>query len=642
MPKAEKPAAMYQATLDNIRQDAQQTADNLAMYSQDISNSYLRNKNQQVYDIAYGAGQNIDTLGKNVFNGLQQSKQAIEELKNQTYKSFWSKYNSQIKVDPIELAKFIEKKYYKSVKRNPSLQKEIDNLYERRLNSRRIGQINRELKNLQTQPKNTRNKDLVIELNKERASLRSLAGSLNGKQLNDYVRIFAEASPDGELVGKTIGPQTAAKAAENIRTFRDSVFKEIGALDEWKNATSVFQQRLGFNEDAAGRFLRETLDKPEMDETRIVSEILQSPRQIRDTISMLSLGNPQAATQLRSSLKNAYLQEIGVSDRLGRSPDSFNFNPEIVETLWGVNSRGEQNSEFGKEMVKKLGRLQDTIKNQNLDPSKITYDDVDRLAGVLSEDSIKEVNASIAKRIKEEQRLDVLKNNSLMNMALKGDRSVINSGEFPAAMWSSNIDDVGKFMAKMPSQDQKTLREDMIEYVFAKYRANMKNMDQIWDGRALLSDLKKNPKQEKILRRVVGDDFVDTLKDASVVMQVFDAPIAPTGARPGNFVLNEGGFKSYVSPTGISHRFHNYYLRSLYATGKMIPLLRKIANKNVSVEQYRKNIKEAVIKLGTTSEGIEALTNSGRYDPQWAEHLGQLIGVDQETAKEYREKYGIE
>lgn len=646
IPAGQKPAAMYQATIDNLRQNMQMTADMVSLYDKKAGEALRRGINERIGKMVEGnLGVNVpggleppSKLGEDLFRQLQIAKSNADKIKNDTYQPFYERANAEVSVDPVELAQAIEKDYYSSAIRSPQVDAQLADLRQRPLNAKRIQEIDAEIaKNPEPA--------IVERLNLEKAKLKELAGPLNAKQLDDQVALFAEAVPEGGAVGQTRKVGTATKAAGNIQSYRDSIYKDLGLLEDWNNATQVFRQRLGYNENAPGRFLKETLGKPDMDETKIVDTILSSPRQIQDTISALSLGDPGASAMLRNRLQNSYLQKIGVASRYNKTPDSFSFDPEVVRSLWGTNWKGEVNEVYGDRMVQKLQQLQSVVQKQKLDPSKITPDDITELSTVLSKDSVDEFVSNLSKRVQQQMEVDKIKQNSLMDIALKGHREVIHSGEFPAAMWNSNADHVGKVLAQMPPADQAMLRGDMVEHLFANYPITGKHGvhgEALWDGAALLRDWAKNPKREAVVRRVIGDELTDEIKSASTLMRVLDTTPSGQVGSMGGGVINEGGWKLYLAAKRITHGLENTFLSAAYRAGKLSPFLKKLANKEISPEQYKKNLTQMMIQISAGSRGIEALTSSGRYNPEWSAWLGANLGTLSEETQKYQEKYGVE
>jgi hypothetical protein len=635
MPSGEKAEAAYKMTLGRIREDQQRTVDYIKLYNDEAGRILEKNINEQTTRLAYGAKQDIHELGKEVFGKVRESRGIADDIKNQTYNPFYQRNNPKVSADPIDVANTIETEYFSSSIRSPQIDAQIAALRERPENARRIARMRKVLAKNPTP-------QIAEKFNREISRLEQLAGPLNAKQLDDQVALFREAVPEGGPVGQTRKVGAAARASKTIESYRNGIYEELGIMDEWQYARSVLRQRLGFDEGNIGKILKETIGDSAMDETQIVANILSSPRKIQDTLTALSLGDPAVAGNLRMRMQNAYLQQIGVARGNGMSPDSFNFDEDVVRALYGFTKKGEPYSANGDAMVKKLYGLQETIATRKLDPSKLTIDDIQGLSGVMSENNVKEMYGVIGKRIQSQMELEEFTSNTLMDMALKGHREVISSGEFPKAILKSNVDNVGKLLSKMPPAEQKVLRGDVIEHFFAQYPNKGSNADVLWDGASVLRDFAKTPKKEKILRRVVGDDLVDEIKAASVLMQVINQGPTSAAGKPGWGVYSKAGLKAGGSLGYLLHGANNYYLSATYRAGQLSPFLRSIANKKITEDQYRQNVDKVMGKLIMTSKGIEALTQSGRYDAEWSAWLGGKLGVLNNEAQAYQEEYGVE
>jgi len=635
---AQKSSALYKSTLDNIRQAQQTTADMVGLYDQKAGNILRSNLDEQTQSLVFGSLEDTHKLGSDLFKALGKAEKKANDIKNETYAPFYELAEGRVSVDPIELAKFVEKNYYSSILRNPTLQAELDVLRARPQNLKRINSIDNELKSVV-------DRDKRAQLQLERRELEQLSGNLNIKQLNDTVRKFSEAYPDSGMTGATTSKQVAGAAANDIRTFRNNVLDNQGLLDEWNNATQVFNQRLGFEEGTIGKYLKElSSGKPNMDETEIVNSILNTPRTITDAVTALSVGDPAVASQLVKRLQNAYFKNIGISNQSGRQVDGFNFDEDVVRSLFGFNSAGQPNSAYGDNMIRKLYSLQDAINAKNLDPAKLTMKDIDDLSGSLSRNSEKELRNSIEKRIQNQMSVDQTKNDSLMKIALKGHREALVSGEFPEALWNANPDQLKKLLAIMPDADKKVLSGDMAEHLFAKYPPSGEygiHGELLWNGKLLLKDFAKNPKRVQVLRGVLGDETVDNVISASRLMQAAKNKPVAKGVPQGGGVINDAGVKWYFPIEKIASGIRNSWMSAAYRTGDLSPLLRNIARKEITEEEFKKNVSNTMLKLAKTSAGIEAMTQSGRYNPEWAAWLGNNLGMSSKETQDYQEKYGV-
>lgn len=636
VPKGEKPQALYAKGIANRNQDIQETSDLVALYNSDAARAYKRSTEAQLTDVTFGVHQDITKLGEKLFSNLQKAETKANALKDEVYKSFYQKTEDKISVDPSELARILSEVAYGKVERNPIVNGLITEIEQRPANARKMEKLYKRLENA-TNPKS------VARINKELVRLRQISGNINDRQLNQYVKIFAEAYPEGGKTGATLDKIIAGDVSDAVRSYRDGIYRELGVMDEWNQTTQVYKQRLGFEEGQLGKFLKENFSgNSSMDPTQIVSSILRTPTTINDSLKAISIGNPQTAAAARATLQKAYLQGLGIADNTSAPARSFEFDPAIVRALYGVSKDGNPNEIYGELMVKKLTKLQQALKQGDISPSNLTYRDIDELAATMTEDGQKEVMTAISKRISAERRLDDIKNTSLMDIALKGNREVVGRGEFPKALMASNPAQAKKVLAYLPPDEQAILREDTLEHLFARYSPVGRNTDQLWNGKALLEDLRSKPGLRGTLEVVIGKDTLNLISDASVVMKALGEDASASVAQPTKAVINQAGVQTYLSSGGLLHRANNYWLRAAYGTGKLVPFLRNISSKKVSRDQYKKNVKSLLLGIGTTTKGIEALAKAGRYDPEWSAYLGKEFGLSSEETKEYQEKYMTE
>lgn len=638
LPTVDKSAALYSDTISNIRSSNAMTADMVSLYNKEAGDIIRRDMANQVQELKIGQYQDTHDLGQRLFDAYKQAENKSNIIKNEVYTPFYQKANQAISVNADELADVVEKEYFGTVNRTAELDLTLKELRDRPSNAKRIEEIKANISNT-TDPAE------IAKLQREAARLDQLSGNLNAKQLDDYIRRFREAAPDQGVVGASLPKQVAGKSAGTVQKFRDDLYSEAKLMDEWNNATSVFNQRMGFERGSIGSYLKESFGTPNMDQTKMVNSILESPRNIGDAISALRVGDPSTALALTESLKTAYFKKIGLSNLSGREVDSFSFDEDIVRSLFGFNGAGVPNPEYGNAMIQKLYSLQNTVKAKGLDSSKLTMDDVNGLSGVLSRSSVDDMTRNISNRIKSEMELDKVKQNALMGIAMKGHREAIQSGEFPKALWNSNPSDARKALDMMPPEERKVLAGDMVEHLFSQYPPSGKHGihgEELWDGKKLLSSFSKNPNRERVMRATIGDPEVDDIIAASKLMSAVENAPVPKGKAGGGGVINDAGFKWYLPVQAIYSGVSNSVMGSLYRAGKMAPFLRQIGRKELTQEEYKKTISKTMLGLMKTGQGIEAMTQSGRYNPEWGAWMGKNLGLTSEQTQDYQEKYGAE
>jgi hypothetical protein len=640
---AQKSGVMYDDTLKALAHEKEMLEGTLALYDKDLARSVALQYDDEIYKFMSRPRQDKTSAGEFIFNEIKAGRSAANKIKDEVYTPFYQKTRDMgLSVDPIEVAKAIEGQYYQDIVRSPQLKAEIDRLYQRPKNLKKIEKIDKKLEN------SNLSEDARQNLLRQRQSLESLSGDLDAKQLDTVVKIFREAVPEGGTVGGTTKEIAAGRASKTVSQLRDQLYADNGLLDEWNYATNVLQQRLGYNEQQLGSILRETLGRSDMTGSQINETILSDPRIVGDVLNAVSLAGPEKAFQVAGKLQQAYLEKIGVASRRKGFVDKFDFDPEIVTRIFGIGENGKVNPIYGQNMVKKLENLQDAISKAKIDPSKIDISDLQELQGTLSEDSVKKITNIIIEKGKTTKKLDEFKNNALLNGAMNGHREAIERGEFPAAMWAAKPDMVRKALSKFGSKDQEMLRGDFIEHFFGRYPADQSAKfgdANLWDANQFLKDASKNPSIIANMRAVAGDEFTDDILAASRMMDLVKKPTVPFEGKVAGAVINEGGVKGYINPMTYIRPFKDRFAAAAYRVQNGKPFkkyLKDIGRKELTPEQMEQYTQGIVNGVLATSQGIQALTQTGKYDPEWSADLGKLFGTIPKETLEYREQFGVE
>ena len=639
----QKQTALYQDTIQQLRHERDMLEGTLSLYDKDMAKLVRMQYDDEIYNLINRPQQDRTAAGDYLFSKLKEGEKKATALKDELYTPFYQKTEDMgLLADPIEVAKAVEGQYYSQISRNPALQSKIDDLRARPVNAKKIQKIDELLQ------KGGLSAEDVDALNLEKQRLQQLSGPLNMRQLDTLVQEFRDAVPDTGLVGAAVPKRVAGKASQTIQGFRDDLYRKAGIYDEWSAITPVYQQRLGFEEQQLGSLLRETLGRSDLTGSQIIQKTLSDPRITQDVLRAVELADPDKAYGVALSLQQSYLEDIGLGGRLSRGVSDFDFDPEIVTRIFGFNKEGQPNGIYGERMVQKLQSLKEAVKKADVDPSRITQADLVALEGTLSQNSIDDLNAAIIQRLKEQKKLDDFKSSSLMDAASKGHREVITAGEFPEVMWRSNPEAVKKMLGKFGPKDQAMLRADYIEHFFGRYPAKESSSwgnTTLWDGKKFLDDIRKKPSIESNLRAVVGDEFADDIIAASNVMQVIKRPSTVGNRTYGGGVVSPSGYQGFLSLGLIINPVKNRIAGAAYRVqnGKLLKdYLKTFRNKELTPEQAERTTNVVMGGLISSSQGIQALTQSGKYDPQWSTALGQLFGTIPQEKLEYRQKFGTQ
>jgi hypothetical protein len=204
---------------------------------------------------------------------------------------------------------------------------------------------------------------------------------------------------------------------------------------------------------------------------------------------------------------------------------------------------------------------------------------------------------------------------------------------------------VSQIMGKLNDTEKKEIRNDFVSYLFARYQPKgdiTKYGNDLWDANKFLGEVTKGKDKatiERNIRTVLGNDFYDEFKNASMVATSVRevGPMADQVSPRG--VVSGSGAHVYMAgklSDPIKHRIASW----LYAGGQLMPFIRKAYRNEVSQEQYAKNLTAAVTASSATSRGIGALFGTGRNDPAFMDYIVENLGVLPQDDEDFREKYG--
>ena len=563
---------------------------------------------------------------------LGKGKAVAEQAKKDVYNSFYQEADSVVSVNPIELAEKLERSFYGGASRPAEIQKVISNLRARPQNANKIIDLQKQIDGGKLSPEAesiTRRKIQELE---------EISGPLSASQLDEQVRIIRDQAPSGPVAGSGANElKRAASTAERVVTqFRDDVYKKQGLYDKWSDATNKYQNFLDYTQTDLAKILEGKLGKT-MTSGDIMKAAYKSPEDANLILSVIKRDDPANFPAFERSMQESYLNKIGLNGKQLGSGDGFDFDERIVRELFdsgtGVN---------GQRMVGKLKDLQSYFKTQKLDPSKITFDDLKQLEGVVSQDAIKEMKFSISNRISNQQKAEKLGRNVLIKDVLNGHKESITRGEFPKALFDAEPAQVKKVFSKLNPAEQKAIREDFAEHVFSRYPGDPDSTAmrlQLWDGDRFLKDVAANPKLKQNMEIALGEDFVNRMTAASRLTEATQtvskgASIKPTGvATP-----KEARFFVPIGP--IMNSIGTRATAAMYRAGSLFPLLGKMSQKELTQERFQRETSKALGTALLTANGIQATLQTGKYDPEWSRRLGQTLGTASKDSIDYAKAFG--
>ena len=369
----------------------------------------------------------------------------------------------------------------------------------------------------------------------------------------------------------------------------------------------------------------------------IMKAAYKSPEDTNLILSAIKRDDPANFPAFERSMQESYLNKIGLNGRQLGSGNEFNFDERIVRELFdsgtGVN---------GQRMVNKLKDLQSYFNAQKLDSSKITFDDLKQLEGVVSQDAIKEMKFSIANRISNQQKAEKLGRNVLIKDVLNGHKESITRGEFPRALFDAEPAQVKKVFSKLNPAEQKAIREDFAEHVFSRYPGDPDSTAmrlQLWDGDRFLKDVTANPKLKQNMEIALGEDFVNRMTAASRLTEATRTVSNGAGIKPTG-VITEKGARGFIPIGPVMNSIGTRATAAMYRAGSLFPLLGKMSQKELTQEQFQKETSKALGTALLTANGIQATLQTGKYDPEWSRRLGQTLGTASKDSIDYAKAFG--
>ena len=634
VPKNTLPKVLYDDAIKALRADQDMYLKQVAISDEATANILRKSANEDMQRQMYQPSIDEGSAALYLKESLGRGKAVAEQAKKDVYDSFYKEADDLISVDPIKLAENIEGSFYKNASRPVEIQRVIDNLRARPGNAQKIIDLQKQIDGGKLSP----NAESITR--KEMQRLEEISGPLNASQLDEQVRIIRDQAPSGPIAGSGVNElKRASSTAERlVSQFRDDIYRKQGLYDKWSDATNKYRNFLDYTQTDIAKVLEEKLGS-KMTSGEIMKAAYKSPEDTNLILSAIKRDDPQNFPAFARSMQESYLNKIGLNGKQLGSSDGFDFNERIVRELFG-----SENGVNGQQMVNKLKDLQSYFKIQKLDPSKITINDVKQLEGVVSKDSIKEVTSNIATRISNQQQAEKLGRNVLIKDVLNGHKESITRGEFPKALYDAEPAQVKKVFSKLNSAEQKATREDFIEYVFSRYPGDPDSTAmrlQLWNGDHFLKDVAANAKLRQNMEIALGEDFVKKMTAASRLTEATQtvsngANIKPTG------VITEKGARGFIPIGPVMNAIGTRATAAMYKAGSLFPLLGKMAQKELTQEQFQRETSKALSTALLTANGIQATLQTGKYDPEWSRRLGQTLGTASKESMDYAKAFGYE
>lgn len=641
----ELPTTLYQDTLKLFKLDRDNLIRQIDISNESLAKQLKSSIDNEVYQLSSGTKPlNQIELGDYVYESARLAKANAEKAKNDFYTPFYDEANQLVSVDPLRLADHLSETFNQRVGRPAEVQRVISELRQRPANANKIKMLEKELEKPDL-PDN-----VAYKIQTEIKRLENLAGPINASQLDDYYRTIRDLAPSGPIAGSGANTlkQVSASVSQQAKAFRDDVYRQAGIYDKWLAATKAYDDFMTYTGNT--NTLPSLLESIGGTQTRKMSGaemsdlILKSPENVREVLTAIGRDDPGNLGQFTLRLQQEYLKKIGLDGNKIGALSKFDFDEDVVKELFAAN----QGRLSGEKVVFRMRGLQQLVEAQKLDPSKITMRDIEALQGTLSDNSVKQTQATIAERIAKETELEKQAQQVLIKDALNGHIESLSQGVFPKAMFEADPSVIPKILSKFTPSDQSALRKDYAEYLFALYKGYpdaTSGRYMLWNGEKLLDDIRLKPRIRQNMEAILGKDDTKQILAASRLMEA-------TRTRPFSDGVEVTGVVTQDPKKGVAARLFapvqtifsmvgDRAVAAMYRSGDLMPMLKRMGQKELTPEQYDKEMSKAAGLL-LTSNGIQALLETGKYDPEWSYRLGRTVGALGKEALQFKETYGFE
>ena len=455
------------------------------------------------------------------------------------------------------------------------------------------------------------------------------------------------------LSESSVAAGTKSASAEQYYKYLSEIISENlpdGLRAKWLAQNDSFNtQRLAFRRSSPGAILKTELGVRSMTPSQIAAKSIEDIEYGRKIIEAVGIGDQIAinagresnnAMFVRSEMQRAYLSKIGAnrtSLNPSHTPSRLNYDPEMVEFLWGVDAAGKPNRTKGIAMVQKLDELNKLLSFRKLDAKNVTAEEMDVLAETLNPLEVKRVQREILTRIEAERRADDLLKTGLIKQAVDGKWGDLNYSELATQLYKNGrITDLETVMSKMPRPIKDRFKRDYLRRLFNNYRNDAKYgvyPDLSWDGAKLANDLARDKGFKKRLEFIFGKDFIEELNASSLMMATSETRTMNL-PNPFRMTVGAGRLPRGHLATGLQ-AIQDRWFSMLYGVKEQIggtKLYRQIADskagnvlfKDVGTRNYYNNMRKVLPAALASQEGITSMMQYIEDDPRAASAFASL------------------
>lgn len=404
------------------------------------------------------------------------------------------------------------------------------------------------------------------------------------------------------------------------------------AIDYYKN------NLLGTRRSAVGRALREQLADPAITNSQVAKLAIQDPAYIRQSLDIAKQSGGGEAKALQNSLRELYLNRIGLSEGMDVKNLNLSFNDDIVRSLWG------------ERQVRELKNLQNRINQmKDVDIVKIDQQDVNQYLNALSNDERSRIVRSIKQRNRNNLKLDQIEISSLNKLLapVRGKRTKtfgdspmtgMELSEFAEKFVKARPDQVKRTIKLLEDQGDKVgmqaFRQSYVGKLFDSFGSGAQ-VDRfgnpLWNPESFAKQMQKGKREYLNAKTILGQSGVDDLLAANKVLQ---EAAETTGLNVQDifqprYSLTSGGLQLY----GVGNLIGGLRGRAMalaYSNKLGAKLMKFLTNPGTDAETEAM-LRKILPALMTSSKGLQAIAIQSEVDPEFAEQIAPLFSFSPEA-----------
>ena len=467
--------------------------------------------------------------------------------------------------------------------------------------------------------------------------------SVSFNELKEIIDELNDVVSSSKVAGFSEKEKVASRVLDNLsgkNGLRSKVAGQNPELDEALTTAIDYYKNnlLATRRSAVGRALREQLADPAITNGQVAKLAIQDPAYIRQSLDIARQSGGGEAKALQSSLRELYLNRIGLSEGMDVKNLNLAYNDDIVRALWG------------DRQVRELKNLQNRINQmKDVDIVKIEQQDVNQYLNALSNDERSRIVRSIKQRNRNNLKLDQIEISSLNKLLapVRGKRTKTFGDSPMTGMELSEFAD--KFVKARPDQVKRTIklledqgdkvgmqafRQSYVGKLFDSFGSGAQ-VDRfgnpLWNPESFAKQMQKGKREYLNAKTILGQNGVDDLLAANKVLQ---EAAETTGLNVQDifqprYSLTSGGLQLY----GVGNLIGGLRGRAMalaYSNKLGAKLMKFLTNPGTDAETEAM-LRKILPALMTSSKGLQAIAIQSEADPEFAEQIAPLFSFSPEA-----------